>query len=135
MKAMTKEWIKAAYDDLMAIQELVDNSHLTHIVAFHAQQCVEKLLKAVLEEHEIETPKIHKLVELQTIMPNQTINLDNDMLALLDKLYIDSRYPSDFGLLPNGKPSSADANMFYEFAQNTLYSICQLLDMDIKEIQ
>jgi len=135
MKAMTKEWIKAAYDNLMAIEVLLDNSHLTHIVAFHSQQCIEKLFKAVLEEYEIETPKIHKLVELQAIMPIQSIDFDNDILALLDKLYIDSRYPSDFGLLPNGKPSKEDAYMFYEFAQNTLYSICQLLDMDISEIK
>jgi len=93
------------------------------------------LFKSVLEEYEIETPKIHKLVELQALMPIQSLDLDNYMLALLDKLYIDSRYPSDFGLLPNGKPSTEDAHMFHEFARNTFYSICQLLDMNISEIK
>ncbi len=28
-----------------------------------------------------------------------------------------------------------DAHMFYEFAQNTFDSICQLLDMDISKIK
>ena len=37
--------------------------HLSHIVAFHAQQCVEKVFKAVLEEHKIEVPRIHSLVK------------------------------------------------------------------------
>jgi hypothetical protein len=38
----------------------------------------------------------------------------------LDELYIESRYPGDFGLMPNGKPSVEEAKEFYEFAK-TIY--------------
>ena len=37
---------------------------------------------------------------------------------ILDDLYIDSRYPGDLGLLPNGKPTLTDAEEFYEFAKD-----------------
>ncbi len=32
MRAFTKEWLKAAHDDLLTIHEIIDNIHLTHIV-------------------------------------------------------------------------------------------------------
>ena len=32
--------------------------------------------------------------------------------------YIDSRYPGELGLLPDGKPSLEEAKGFYEFAKN-----------------
>ena len=41
---------------------------------------------------------------------------DSDMLYTLDGLYIESRYPGEFGLLPNGKPSLADVRSFYDVA-------------------
>ncbi|MDD5373623.1 MAG: HEPN domain-containing protein [Sulfurimonas sp.] len=50
MRAFTKEWLKAANDDLLTINEIINNNFLTHIVAFHAQQSVEKTLKALLED-------------------------------------------------------------------------------------
>ena len=40
--------------------------------------------------------------------------------AASDELYIESHYPGDFGLMPNGKPSVEEAKEFYEFAK-TIY--------------
>jgi hypothetical protein len=34
----------------------------------------------------------------------------------LDKLYLDSRYPGDFGLLPSGKPTPEEAIGYYNEA-------------------
>ena len=42
MRAFTKEWLKASNDDLLTIGKLLNDAHLTHIVAFHAQQSIEK---------------------------------------------------------------------------------------------
>ena len=42
MKTLTQAWLNAARDDLLTIEELIDIEHLTHIVAFHAEQAVEK---------------------------------------------------------------------------------------------
>lgn len=44
MKKLTEEWLKAAKDDLDVIERILSAAHLSHIVAFHAQQCVEKFL-------------------------------------------------------------------------------------------
>jgi HEPN domain-containing protein len=130
MRNFTKEWLKAANDDLLTINEIVDNSFLTHITAFHAQQCVEKAMKAILEEYEIDYPKIHKLVKLKTLVPVELKDIDEDMLFILDDLYIESRYPGELGLLPNGKPTLEDAKEFYQFAQQLFNQICVILEFD-----
>jgi HEPN domain-containing protein len=41
------------------------------------------------------------------------------MLARLNELYIDSRYPAEFGLLPYGKPTVENAKRFCDFARRT----------------
>lgn len=134
MRVFTKEWLRAAQDDLLTIEELLDNPNLTHILAFHAQQCVEKLFKAILEEHELDTPKIHKLLKLQNILPVKLADIDKDILNILDELYIESRYPGEMGLLPHGKPSTDDAKEFYAFAISTFNKVCILLNIDPKEV-
>ena len=121
MKKITSEWIKAASYDLLLIEEIKSKDVLTHIAAFHAQQAIEKSLKAMLEEQETEIPKIHKL---KTLFAITGLDLENDndalMVRMLDSLYIDARYPGDMGLLPDGKPSLEDILKFYNFAQRIL---------------
>lgn len=131
MRAFTREWLSAAYDDILTIEEIIENQHLTHIVAFHAQQCIEKTFKAILEENEIDTPKIHKLLKLHKILPITLAGLNDDTLSILDELYIESRYPGDMGLLPNGKPTLEDAKEFYIFAKNIFNQVCTLLEVKI----
>ena len=48
MKNQTREWLKAAEDDLNVISLIQTREDLTHIVAFHAQQATEKAFKGVL---------------------------------------------------------------------------------------
>jgi HEPN domain-containing protein len=42
---MSKEWLKASKIDLDSIHYIIEVEHLTPVVAFHAQQSVEKALK------------------------------------------------------------------------------------------
>lgn len=107
MKHMTNEWLKSAEDDLSVIEEIIEKEHLSHQVAFHAQQAVEKSLKAILEEYEIEVPRIHNLTNLLTKIPELGVNLDEDLLKMLDSLYIDSRYPGNLGVLTQWKTDLA----------------------------
>lgn len=130
MRLFTKEWLKASKDDLLIIEEIINIEHLSHMVAFHAQQSVEKSLKALIEEFEIEIPKIHKLVKLNNILKNKFKKLDEIILYRLDQLYIESRYPGDMGLLPNGKPTKEDAKKFYDFAIMVFNEACTLLEID-----
>ncbi|MFW6122578.1 MAG: HEPN domain-containing protein [Petrotogales bacterium] len=64
MKQITQEWIKSAQDDLKIIDKIIDDPMLTHQVAFHAQQAIEKLLKAVMEEYDKNLMKVHSLEKL-----------------------------------------------------------------------
>ena len=68
MKVISNEWLKSAKSDLDTIEAILDNQSLTHIVAFHAQQSIEKCLKAVIEEHELSAGKIHNLITLKSIV-------------------------------------------------------------------
>ena len=130
MRKATKEWLKAALDDLLVIKQIINIEHLTHMVAFHAQQSIEKILKSLLEENEIEIPKIHKLINLRTLLSDKITIENEDMLKQLDELYIDSRYPGDLGLLPYGKPSLEEAKEFYKFALDIFDKVCDILEID-----
>lgn len=51
MKRTTREWVdKAEGDATVAERELAAPNPVSDAVCFHAQQCVEKYLKGVLEE-------------------------------------------------------------------------------------
>ena len=66
MKDISLEWLRSAKSDIETIDAILEKEQLTHIVAFHAQQCVEKCLKAVIEEFELHAGKIHNLITLNT---------------------------------------------------------------------
>jgi HEPN domain-containing protein len=118
MKFITSEWLKSADDDIKTIKAIIDDESLTHIVAFHSQQCIEKSFKAMVDEFELASQKIHNLITLnETISSIYQFDFDEDKLGLLNKLYLDSRYPGDLGLLPNGKPSIEVAKGFQELAK------------------
>ena len=119
MKKISEEWLKAAKDDLRVADKIITDETLTHMVAFHSQQCIEKSLKAVMEEYGIDLVKIHNLERLLAIVKNHVkIDVDIVLIEKMDKLYIDSRYPADFGLLPDGKPTIEDAEEFYDAASS-----------------
>jgi HEPN domain-containing protein len=126
---MAKEWLKASRDDIKVIRNIIDLSDLTHIVAFHSQQSIEKSLKALLEYQNKPVPKIHKITKLITNF-DDSILYDKELIKLLDSLYIESRYPGDMGLLPYGKPTIEDAKKFYEFANDIFEKVCQILEVD-----
>ncbi|MBW1929153.1 MAG: HEPN domain-containing protein [Deltaproteobacteria bacterium] len=129
MRKITEEWLKAAQDDLMVIERIMDTEHLTHMVALHAQQAIEKSIKAVMEEKQIKVTKTHNLGTLfSKIKHSFPVMLDQDLLKTLDSLYLDSRYPSDLGLLPNGKPSLEDAQKFYQEARKFYESVKKELE-------
>lgn len=129
MKTLTQEWLRAARDDIFTIEELIDNEHLTNIMAFHAEQAVEKCLKAILEEDSVEFPRIHDLSRLyKLVQKSRNFSIEQqDILQKLNTLYIDSRYPGEFGLLPDGKPTMDEAKKFYQFAQDIHASISDIL--------
>jgi len=115
---MAREWLRSARLDLDSIEYILDAEHLTSIAAFHSQQAVEKCFKSILEYKEHKVPKTHDVLSLyNTIKKIFFIDINEDMLDKLNALYVDARYPGEFGLLPDGKPTIVEAKEFYEFAK------------------
>jgi len=128
MKAVTADWLRSAKADLETINAILSNSNLTAVVAFHAQQCVEKCLKALLEEFDIEVGKTHNLLTLKAAVERKRpVDLDEDALSLLNNFYISSRYPGELGLLPTGAPSPDEAEEFANFAEEATRKIETML--------
>jgi len=132
---ISKEWLKASMDDLKLISKIIDLADLSHMVAFHAQQSVEKSLKALIEYKQLKVPRQHDLLKLQE-MTREYLKLNNDdLLDTLNEIYINSRYPSEFGLLPCGKPTLEDAKEFYDFAIMVFDKVCDLLGVNKESLK
>ena len=120
MKKATEAWLDFAHRDLEAAKLLVDHEYVSNAVLFHSQQCVEKCLKALLEEADVPVPHIHSIVKLHSLLMEEagiSLSLDEDKLDLLDAVYIDTRYPSGIGLLPSGFPTKEDAQGLLKIAE------------------
>jgi HEPN domain-containing protein len=130
MRPATTEWLKAGELDLRTMEKLLGDEHLTSVVAFHAQQSVEKTFKALFEEKCLDIPKIHSLITLRRriapLWPKFPL-VNEDILHRLDLLYIDARYPGDLGLLPDGAPLVEDARQFYDFSRTFYERVVSLL--------
>lgn len=111
------EWLNAAHDDLLLLDRILDDEKLTHLSAFHSQQAIEKSLKALLEYRNRNILKIHSLNRLFKLCENDILIVDSDVINTLDSLYVESRYPGEFGYLPYGKPSLEAGKIFYDFAK------------------
>ena len=134
MNTLAQEWLKAANDDLFTIQHIINEEHLTNVVAFHAEQAVEKCFKAMLEALDINFPKTHDLRKLCELLPSDSdLDIDEETLLKVNELYIDSRYPGEFGLLPNGKPTLEDGREFYQFARDIYATVCVRLQGEDEE--
>ena len=124
MKQLTREWLNAAEDDLMTVENLMSNTFLTNIMAFHSQQAIEKSFKAIVEEFGISFKRTHNL---ETLLINiaDVIHLTVNELIIseLDRLYLDSRYPGDLGLMPKGKPTLEEATIYFEEALKIKHQI------------
>ena len=57
-----QEWIKKAESDRRVAHKIVKSE--PEIACFHAQQCAEKYLKAILAKEGGQVPKIHDLLAL-----------------------------------------------------------------------
>jgi len=72
MKPATREWVRCAEEDFDVAAALMRRRIKTaaNSIGFHCQQCVEKYLKARLEEAGLNAPRTHDLVVLlQLLLP------------------------------------------------------------------
>lgn len=133
MKDKAKAWLKFAEMDRATAEKILDEDGLSNIVLFHSQQAVEKALKTVLEETETDVPKTHGLKKLYFRLPEnlkKSLETDQESLNLLDEVYIDSRYPSDLGLLPSGIATKEEARQIYQKALNIYDKVLKFLNKE-----
>ena len=128
MKQTPKEWLSLAEDDLITAAKLIDEIRLTNIIAFHCQQCIEKGLKALIEERRGLSIKSHDLLRLRDMSELSLSDEEMMMLATINEVYIDSRYPGDMGLMPQGKPTESEAKAFILFSRSILERIGKLVN-------
>ncbi len=126
MKRETEEWLKIAREDFLAAEHLFEIS-LFRLVCYHAQQYVEKVLKALLTEKEIEFSRTHNIIDLRNAVSKiwYDLPIDIDEAVFLNSVYR-ARYPAALGLLPDGEPVKEDA-------ERALYIIQKIRDW-VKEI-
>jgi HEPN domain-containing protein len=97
MKPATHEWVDKAEADYAAALMLRRSrkKHSRDIVCFHLQQCVEKYLKARLEEAGLAFPKTHDLEKLlDLIVPVEPLwSPFRPAIAAITDYAVEVRYP------------------------------------------
>lgn len=94
--AVVREWVGKAENDLLAAAHVLKlgRGAPAEVVCFHAQQCAEKYLKALLAWGGRDPPKTHDLVLLASRLPNSLRSaIDTSDLAQLTPHATVSRYP------------------------------------------
>lgn len=123
MKASTKQWLEFAQTDLRSCENNLSDEFVTNVVAFHAQQAVEKAFKGLIEEKGIRMSRIHNLTRLYALTEPFLISpVDEAELEMLDNVYTSSRYPGEVGLLSTGKPTMNESTELYNIARR-IYDI------------
>ena len=102
MNELVSEWIRKADEDYYCAKreaEIKDNPAYD-VVCFHAQQAIEKYLKARLQAADIEFPKVHDLRTLLDLSLPVEPNWEGmrDDLEWLDSFAVEVRYPGTFAL-------------------------------------
>lgn len=111
MTDVLREWLFKADGDLrVARREMaVEDGPNYDAICMHAQQCVEKLMKAALIAAEAEAPKTHNLVWLARLLVavHPTWVYDADELDHLSRGAVKFRYPGDSATAENAATALA----------------------------
>ncbi len=116
------ELLKKAEKDIVMINLAMDNEGPYDPACFHAQQAIEKMIKAVIAFHGIEYPKIHNIDKLQALcikkIPDFPIH-DFDFEEL-SPFAIDSRYSEETDPVMESAQSAQETvrqihNLVYEY--------------------
>lgn len=108
--------LERARDDLAALEDLAANSKLADwVIGFHAQQCVEKCLKAVLAEREVAFQRQHDLIPLIELLEDDGGDLPSWLrdVADLDPYAAQLRYEEV------GFPEALDRRWALDIARRT----------------
>lgn len=106
----------------MAYSGLRRKEPILFATCFHAQQCAEKYLKALLVSRERRFPKTHDLLELMRLceQANIVVPIDQDALDKPNDYAVTKRYPSEGPTLKETNEAIATAKAVRKFARKFL---------------
>jgi len=116
-------WAEKAEEDFtLARSALQRKKPLLTGVCFHAQQCAEKYLKALLVSKKAVFPKTHDLLMLSNLCSAVGIFLDIDpkLLNTLTDYAIRTRYPGEEPSLKDAKDAMVITKLVRSFARSFL---------------
>lgn len=105
-----RQWAQKAENDLKTAAHTLrlGKACPTDTVCFHAQQCAEKYLKALLVYHKLDFPKTHELGALLTLLPVRARpDLTPYEQEQLTRYATVTRYPGDYEAIPLAEARSA----------------------------
>jgi len=108
--SVVRQWVQKAENDLKtAVHTLKLGAKCpTDTVCFHAQQCVEKYVKALLVVHEIDFARIHHISSLVALLPAQVhLELTVEEQERLTDYAVTARYPGDYDPIPFDEAQTA----------------------------
>ena len=97
--AVAREWVQKAENDLRNATHTLNMTREcpTDTACFHAQQCVEKYIKALLVVAGIDFPRTHRVDELLALVPDShRPRLSADEQDRLTEYATVTRYPGDY---------------------------------------
>ncbi len=100
---VVRQWVQKAENDLTNAEHALKLGPRcpTDTVCFHAQQCVEKYLKALLVAQEIDLARTHHISTILTLAPARIRpELSPEEQALLTDYAVSTRYPGDYEVIP-----------------------------------
>ena len=109
MQNAYEEWKKNAEEELAMARHLLNGAYYRG-ACFHAQQAIEKTLKARLLANGWQLEKTHSIRHLSALCEKHACiqNLKDDDMTIIESIYR-GRYPAEAGLLPQGEPDKNDA--------------------------
>jgi HEPN domain-containing protein len=125
IRQIVGQWIDKAEQDFNAAETLFAGKHpLLYPVCFHAQQTVEKFLKACLTRHQIEFPKTHSIAQLLNLVESTDAALSETLKGAiaLTTYGVDIRYPGDYP-----EPSRSETENALVLARNIRQTILKSL--------
>ena len=100
-----REWVRYATSDLLLAETVPSSGVLLEHLCFHAQQSVEKAIKAVLIADGVIPPRTHNVARLIGMVRESGRAFPDDLRDSegLTPYSVLSRYPADFGELDEGE--------------------------------
>jgi HEPN domain-containing protein len=119
-----RQLLLMARDDALAVTQHLNDPHLVDwILGFHAQQAIEKSIKAVLNHHDITYPRTHDLTELLGIARSHGIGIPQcgEEVAVLSAFGAELRYERTPKAAPlNRRLAGSWVQSFLDWAEGIL---------------